>query len=60
VVRFVIEPGGEVGAVSSDAESAMPDQLVTACILQAFRCLVFPKPNGGIVTVVYPIQLSPG
>ena len=59
VVRFVIERSGEVGAVSSDAGSTMPDQLVTACLLQAFRRLVFPEPNGGIVTVVYPIALSP-
>jgi hypothetical protein len=29
------------------------------CVRDNFLPLVFPKPQGGIVTVVYPIMFSP-
>jgi hypothetical protein len=29
-------------------------------VLSAFYGLSFPQPEGGIVTVVYPIMLAPG
>jgi hypothetical protein len=57
--KFVI---GRDGAVmqSSDAGSDLPDQNVVACVVRSFNSLSFPKPEGGIATVTYPIMLSPG
>jgi hypothetical protein len=57
--RFVIELDGTVSNVTNGG-SDMPDSEVTACILKAFYGCRFPKPEGGIVTVVYPIMLEPG
>jgi len=57
--RFVI---GRDGAVSnaSNGGSDLPDSGVVSCVVSAFYGLSFPQPEGGIVTVVYPIMLSPG
>ena len=57
--RFVI---GRDGAVSnaSNGGSDLPDSGVVSCVVSAFYGLSFPQPEGGIVTVVYPITLSPG
>ena len=57
--KFVI---GRDGAVmqSSDAGSDLPDQQVVACVVRSFNSLSFPKPDGGIATVTYPIILTPG
>ncbi len=54
---FVI---GRDGAVSSvgDAGSDLPDRTVNACVRRAFYGLSFPQPEGGIVSVVYPIVFS--
>jgi len=54
VVKFVIDRGGAVG-LSTDAGSALPDSRVTQCVVRAFGDLSFPSPEGGMVTVVYPI-----
>jgi hypothetical protein len=58
-VRFVI---GRDGAVSSvgNGDSDIPDAAVVACVIHAYYGLSFPQPEGGIVTVVYPIVFSPG
>lgn len=58
-IRFVI---GRDGAVSNigNAGSDMPDGGVVSCIVRSFYGLSFPQPEGGIVTVVYPISFSPG
>ncbi len=58
-VRFVIERDGSVKD-AKDANSDMPDKEVIQCIVNEFTKFSFPKPDGGIVTVVYPIMLSPG
>jgi hypothetical protein len=59
--RFVIDRGGLVSAVSIAKEgTTIPDEAVVNCVAEAFRHLTFPKPDGGIVTVVYPIQFEPG
>lgn len=58
-VRFVIGRDGSVSSVT-DGGSSMPDDEVRVCVLKAFYVLRFPQPDGGIVTVVYPIQLAPG
>jgi hypothetical protein len=58
-VRFVI---GRDGAVSNVANggSDMPDGNVVSCVVRSFYGLSFPQPDGGIVTVTYPIMFSPG
>ena len=55
-VRFVIGRDGSVSNVSNGG-SDVPDAALTSCILSAFYGLSFPKPEGGIVTVVYPLIL---
>jgi hypothetical protein len=59
VAKFVIDRDGSVAMVG-DAESDLPDPAVVACVLQEFEPLRFPAPEGGRVTVVYPIHFSPG
>ncbi len=58
-VRFVINRDGSVSNVSNGG-SSIPDSGVVNCTVRAFYGLSFPKPEGGIVTVVYPIMFSPG
>jgi hypothetical protein len=58
-IRFVIDPRGGVSE-ADDAGSTLPDPQTVACILDAFRQLSFPAPEGGIVTVVYPINFNAG
>jgi hypothetical protein len=57
--RFKIRRDGAVSDVSN-AGSDLPDPEVVSCVLQAFTGLEFPKPDGGIVTVVYPLMFAPG
>ena len=58
-VRFII---GRDGAVSgaSNGGGGMPDAGVVSCVVRSFQGLSFPQPEGGIVTVTYPISFSPG
>jgi hypothetical protein len=58
VARFVIERDGHVDHVK-DAGSTLPDKDAIACVFAGYQKLLFPKPDGGIVTVVYPIMFSP-
>lgn len=58
-VRFVIDQKGATTKVSS-AGSDLPSKEVVACVLKAFNTLSFPTPEGGVVTVVYPIMFTPG
>jgi hypothetical protein len=58
-VRFVIDRSGSV-ATTTDAGSDLSDSSVVACIVRAFGNLSFPQPDGGVVTVVYPIQFNAG
>ena len=57
-VRFAIGRDGSVGSVSSGG-SDLPDSGVVACVTRAFYGLSFPQPEGGIVTVTYPILFAP-
>jgi hypothetical protein len=57
--RFVIGRDGAVSNVSNGG-SDLPDGGVVSCVISAFYGLSFPQPEGGIVTVVYPIMLAPG
>jgi hypothetical protein len=69
-VRFVIGRDGKVTAVAEDAPqpnspppppaiASMPDRAVVSCVLREFEKFTFPAPEGGVVTVVYPIMFSP-
>lgn len=57
--RFVIGRDGAVSSVA-DGGSTLPDPAVVSCVVRAFYGLAFPQPEGGIVTVTYPIAFSPG
>jgi hypothetical protein len=58
-VRFIIGRDGSVSNVGN-AGSDLPDPGVVQCVTRAYYGLSFPQPEGGIVTVVYPIMFSPG
>jgi len=58
-VKFVIDRSGAV-STASDGGSDLPDQAVVSCTVRGFTNLSFPQPEGGIVTVVYPIIFNPG
>jgi hypothetical protein len=58
-VRFVIELDGTVSHAANGG-SDLSDPEVIKCVISQFFKLEFPPPEGGIVTVVYPIMLSPG
>lgn len=74
LVRLVIGPDGKVtdaSAVTGDAaktadvmtpgDAPLPplqDTKVTACVVDVLRQTVFPAPDGGPVTVVYPVTLT--
>lgn len=57
-VRFVIDRSGAVSS-AEDAGSTLPDASVVACVVRAFPGLSFPQPEGGTVTVTYPILFAP-
>jgi hypothetical protein len=57
--RFVISREGSVSNVQNGG-SDLPDSGVVSCVVQAFYGLSFPTPEGGIVSVSYPIMFSPG
>lgn len=56
-VRFVIDRSGAVQK-ATDGGSTLPDKTVVACVVRGFGNLSFPQPEGGIVTVVYPIEFT--
>lgn len=58
VVAFVIERDGRVSALQHQSDLHLTD--VAECTAVQFYTLQFPNPDGGIVTVTYPIRLSPG
>ena len=57
-VRFVIGRDGAVSNVGNGG-SDLPDASVVSCVVRAFYGVGFPQPEGGIVTVTYPIVFSP-
>jgi hypothetical protein len=57
--RFVIARDGHVERASDESGGAFPDGAVAACVVGRFRRLSFPPPDGGKVTVVYPLTFSP-
>jgi TonB family protein len=57
VVKFVIDREGEV-TMASTTESSIEDASVNHCVAQAYEAMLFPKPAGGVVTVVYPVVFT--
>ncbi|HYP89086.1 MAG TPA: AgmX/PglI C-terminal domain-containing protein, partial [Polyangiaceae bacterium] len=58
-VRFTVNREGAVSSVG-DGGSRLPDPAVLSCVMSTFNGLAFPAPEGGIVTVTYPISFEPG
>jgi outer membrane biosynthesis protein TonB len=54
-VKFVIDREGAVTMAMPWADTTLPDQSVARCVSKAYESMSFPKPEGGIVTVVYPV-----
>jgi len=57
-VKFVIDREGQVALASPWADTTIADVTVAQCVTRAYQAMTFPKPEGGIVTVVYPIVLT--
>ena len=57
VAKFVIDRAGAV-PVAADGGSTLPDKTVVACVVAAIGKLTFPQPEGGMVTVIYPIRFT--
>ena len=59
-VKFTIAAGGEVSAAEVKS-STLNDAEVERCVVDRFRTMMFPKPQGGgIVIVSYPFVFAPG
>lgn len=58
-VKYTIDRSGNTVDVK-DGGSSMPDAAVLSCVLRGFGNLTYPQPEGGIVTVAYPIIFTPG
>lgn len=56
-VKFVIDREGGV-AMASTADRSFGDSEVASCVERSFKSMSFPAPEGGIVTVVYPLVMS--
>ncbi len=58
-VQYVINPDGTVQGAADD-NSTLPNADVVQCVVGGFGRLTYPPPEGGYVTVVYPIEFRPG
>jgi hypothetical protein len=56
--RFIIGLDGTVTEVAA-SQLTLPSCAFAQCVLDHFEDMTFPKPEGGIVTVTYPIQFAP-
>ncbi|MBS2017343.1 MAG: AgmX/PglI C-terminal domain-containing protein [Deltaproteobacteria bacterium] len=52
--KFVIDRSGAV-VLAANVENELADAQVASCVTRAFSSMSFPEPEGGIVTVVYPV-----
>lgn len=57
VVRFSLAPDGSVQGASASGDIA--DAEVTSCVVDVFESLKLDPPDGGRVTVSYPIVFAP-
>jgi hypothetical protein len=58
-VRFVIDASGRVTQARAE-HTSLPDCDAVRCVLDVFRGLRFPEPDGGGLHVLYPVLLAPG
>jgi hypothetical protein len=58
-VKFVIGADGEIAGKAAKQRATLADDATVQCVLRAFSSLSFPSPEGGIVTVVYPLLFEP-
>jgi hypothetical protein len=58
-VKFVIDKSGAV-STTQDGGSDIGDATMISCVVRSFGGLQFPQPEGGIVTVSYPLIFAPG
>lgn len=58
-VRFVINTSGAPEKVEKGDGTTLTDANMVQCSLKVFEGLKYPAPEGGIVTVIYPIEFSP-
>ena len=58
-VHFVIDAGGRVAHTRAE-HTSLPDCDAVRCVLEVFRGLRFPEPEGGGLHVLYPVLLAPG
>jgi hypothetical protein len=56
--RFIISRDGSV-TNAANGGSDLPNSEVVSCVVSTFYGLSFPSPENGIVTVSYPILLTP-
>jgi hypothetical protein len=57
--RFTIELDGSVHDAKPICGTTLADAPTVTCVIDNFNRLKFPKPEGGTVSVVYPIMYSP-
>ena len=57
--RLIIGEDGAVSQVHPECTN-MPDPSVVQCMVTEFETVHFPEPEGGTITVVYPIVFTPG
>jgi len=55
--KFVIDATGAVESVTAEG-GTLPNEQVKSCITGVFRTLSFPEPEGGKVTVTYPLEFQ--
>jgi len=56
-VRFVIKDDGLVDTVV--IASDLPGDSIDDCVVKVFHAMRFDEPEGGIVTVMYPLRFCP-
>jgi hypothetical protein len=56
-LRFVISRDGSVSTARVDGLEHAPE--LAQCLAKKAYGLTFPQPEGGVVTVVYPLALTP-
>jgi hypothetical protein len=59
VTLFVIGLDGKMTSVRI-AYTTLPDCEAVRCMREVYKAMVFPRPEGGRVTVIYPITFDPG
>jgi len=58
-LKLVIDTDGHVAFAKAET-SDLPNRTVVDCVVDRIRKVQFPSPEGGTVTVVYPLVFSPG